>query len=240
MARNGKYKSTKKSEIEEGLENIEESLTKTEQFIESNQRNIIMVVLAITVLVLAYFAFTKFYKGPREVNAQNAMYQAEEAFKANLYQVALDGVKEVGKQKVGFLEVINEYGSTKAGNLAHYYAGVCYKNLGEYEKAIKYLKDFSSDDYFLQAIAYSAQADCNFELGKFKEAADLFEKASKTNPNNFSTPIFLQRQGLALEKSGQLEQAIKVYETLKDKYPFSMEGREIDKYIVRAKLALKK
>lgn len=232
-----KQQDIKKSEIEEGLGNIEESLTKTEQFIEKNQRSIIIVVLAIVVVVLAYFAFSKFYKNPREEKALNAMFQAEEFFKVDSFRMALDGVNEVGKQAPGFLEVINEYGSTKAGNLAQYYAGISYKNLGEYEKAIEHLKAFSSDDYLLQSIAVSGQGDCQFELGKYEDAASLYKEAAKINPNNFSTPIYLQRAGLAYEKATKYEKAIEAYNELKEKYPFSIEGGEIDKYITRAKLA---
>lgn len=237
MSKKKYQKNNKKSEIEEGFENIEESLTKTEQFIEKNQRNIIIVVFAIVAIVLAYFAFKKFYKVPREEKAQNAMYQAEEFFKANAFQKALDGVSEVGKQAPGFLEVIDEYGSTKAGNLAHYYAGISYKNLGEYEKAIEQLKDFKSEDYLLQSIAVSAQGDCQFELGKYEEAAKLYTEAANINANNFSTPIYLQRAGFSYEKAKEYEKAIASYEKLKEKYPFSVEGREVEKYIVRAKLA---
>lgn len=232
-----KYQNTKKSEIEEGLGNIEESLTKTEQFIENNQRNIIIVVLAIVAVVLAYFAFKKFYKGPREEKALNAMYQAEEFFKAESFRKALEGINEVGKQAPGFLEVIDDYGATKAGNLSHYYAGICYKNLGEYENAIEQLKDFDSDDYLLQGIAVSAQGDCEFELGNYQKAATLYEEAATINPNKFSTPICLQRAGLAYEKAEKYKEAIKAYKELKEKYPFSIEGREVDKYIVRAELA---
>lgn len=240
MSRKKKYQNTKKSEIEEGLENIEESLTKTEQFIENNQGKIITAVLAIAVVVLGYFAFQKFYKGPQEEKALNAMYQAEEYFRANSFRLALDGTDKVGKQVPGFLKVIDDYSGTKAGELAQYYAGICYKNLGEYEKAIAHLKDFSSEDYFLQSIAISSQGDCYFGLGKYEDAAEAYEKAAEINPNNFSTPIYLQREGLALEKLGKPEEAVKVYEELKTKYPFTVEGRDIDKYIIRAKLAARK
>ncbi len=194
-------------------------------------------MVAVVAVVLGYFAFNKFYKAPMEEKALEAMYQAEEFFKANEYKKALEGVNEVGNQAPGFLEVIDKYGSTKAGNLAQYYAGVSYKNLGEYQKAIDYLKDFSSDDFFLQSIAVSAQGDAYFGLGDYVKAAGLYQEAATINPNNFSTPIYLQRAGLSYEAAAQFDKAIEVYKELKDKYPFSMEGREVEKFIMRAKLA---
>lgn len=235
MAKNRKRKG--KSEIEQGFGNIEESLTKTEQFIEKNQKTLIITVVFIVGIVMGVFAFNKFYKAPKEEQALKAMYQAEEFFKAEKYQLALDGINEVGKQAPGFLEVIEDFGSTKAGNLAKYYAGISYKNLGEYEKAITYLDKFKSDDFLLQSIAISAKADAHFELEKYKEAGALYEKASTVNPNEFTTPIYLQRAGLAYEEAKEYDKAIKVYSELKDKYPFSIEGREVEKYLTRAKLA---
>lgn len=237
MSRKKYKKKQVKSEIEEGLGNIEQSLTKTEQFIENNQRNIIFAVLGVVAVVLGYFAFQKLYKGPREGEALEAMFQAEEFFKANDFKKALEGVNQVGKQAPGFLEVIDDYGATKAGNLAKYYAGISYKNLGENEKAISYLKDFSSDDYFLQSIAVSAQADCYFGLEQYLKSAETYKKAATINANNFSTPIYLQRAGFAYEKAEKYDEAVKVYKELKEKYPFSIEGREVDKYITRAELA---
>lgn len=235
MAKNDKRKG--KSEIEQGLGNLEESLTRTEQFIEKNQKVIIIVVIAVVAIVLGIFGFNKFHKAPKEQQALEAMYQAEEFFRTEKYQLALDGINEVGKQVPGFIEIIDDFGSTKAGNLAKYYAGISYKNLGEYEKAITYLDKFDSDDFLLQSIAISAKGDALFELGKYEEAGTLYEKASTINPNEFTTPIYLQRAGLAYEEAKNFDKAIKVYSQLKNKYPFSIEGREVEKYLTRAKLA---
>ncbi len=206
-----------------------------EEYTVSCPSNYRIVVLVITGLILGYFAFQKLYKGPQEEKARNAMYQAEEAFRNNSFQVALEGKKEVGKQAPGFLEVIDDYSGTKAGNLANYYAGICYKNLKQYDKAIKYLEDFNADDYLLKSVAVSAQGDCYFGLGKYEKAAATYEKAAGINPNNFSTPIYLQRAGLAYEKAGKATEALKAYEKLKSKYPFSTEGKDADKYITRVK-----
>ena len=42
----------------------------------------------------------------------------------------------------GFVKVIKEYSGTEAGNLAHFYAGDCYLRTGDFNNAVKHLKEF--------------------------------------------------------------------------------------------------
>lgn len=234
-----KKRKTKESfEIEDRFEEIEESLTKTEQFIENNQKQIITVVLALVVIVLGIFAFNKFYKAPQEEKAQTAIFQAQELFDNGSYQQALDGVNKVGDQAPGFLQVIEDYGSTKAGNLAKYYAGISYKNLGEYDKAIAHLNDFDTDDFLLKSVVHTALGDSYFAKEEYKDASNAYKKAMELNPNTFSTPIAMMRLGLTYEKLGQFSEALNIYNTIKEKYPYSKEGRDVAKFIVRARMGL--
>lgn len=226
-------------EIENRFEEIEESLTKTEQFVEKNQKQILTVVLIIVAVILGFFAFNKFYKAPKEEKAQVAIFQAQETFNANSFRLALEGVNEVGKQAPGFLDIIKEYSSTKAGNLAQYYAGICYKNLGEYDNAIKYLKNFDTDNFLLKSITEGAIGDSYFAKEEYEKAASAYNKASEFNPNNFSTPIILLRLGLTYEKLNNFEKALKVYKQIQNKYPNTPEGQSIAKFIARAEFGNK-
>ena len=49
---------------------------------------------------------------------------------------------EYDDQYLGFIDIADDYSSTKAGKLANYYAGLSYLYLGEFENAIDYLEDF--------------------------------------------------------------------------------------------------
>lgn len=234
-----KRNKTKESfEIENRLGEIEDSLTKTEQFIENNQKHIITAVLAVIVIVLGIFAFNKFYKAPKEEKAQIAMYKAQEYFSANEFQKALDGINEVGNQSLGFIQVIEKYGSTKAGNLARYYAGICYKNTGEYDKAISFLNDFTTEDFLLQSITQVAIGDSYFAKENFKEASVAYKKATEINPNEYSTPISMIRLGFAYEKLKDYSKALDTYKEIKTKYPRSEQSQGIDKFIARVQMQL--
>ncbi len=231
-----KKKKKKKAAVEEKFEQIEESLSKSEQFIEKNQNAIMYAVLAIVLLIFGIYATKRFYMEPKAEEAKSSIFMAQEKFAIDSFQLALNGQEGVFE---GFAKIADQYSTTASGNLAKYYAGICYKNLGQYEEAIDYLNDFDADDFLLSSMAISTTADCYFQLEKYEKAADLYQKASKLNPNSFSSPIFLYRAGIAYEKLEKWKEALKMYKELEIKYPFSMEGREVQKYITRVEMAQK-
>ena len=220
---------------EERLEQIESTLGKTEMFIEKN-RNTIMVVLGIIiVVVLAIFGVKKFIVEPREAEAQTAIFRAEQLFENDDYATALNGDGNIA----GFMDIINEYGGTKTGNLARYYAGICYLNTGDFENAIKYLDEFKGKDQIVRPLATGAMGDAYLELDNAAEAAKCYEKAAKESANSFTSPMFLMKAGLAYEMVENYQKALDMYKTIKVDYPNSNEGFSIEKYIayVEAKMA---
>ena len=220
---------------EERLEQIESTLGKTEMFVEKN-RNTIMVVLGIIiVVVLAIFGVKKFIVEPREAEAQTAIFRAEQLFENDDYATALNG----DGNNAGFMDIINEYGGTKTGNLARYYAGICYLNTGDFENAIKYLGEFKGKDQIVRPLATGAMGDAYLELDNAAEAAKCYEKAAKESANSFTSPMFLMKAGLAYEMVENYQKALDMYKTIKAEYPNSNEGFSIEKYIayVEAKMA---
>ena len=220
---------------EERLEQIESTLGKTEMFVEKN-RNTIMVVLGIIiVVVLAIFGVKKFIVEPREAEAQTAIFRAEQLFENDDYATALNG----DGNNAGFMDIINEYGGTKTGNLARYYAGICYLNTGDFENAIKYLGEFKGKDQIVRPLATGAMGDAYLELDNAAEAAKCYEKAAKESANSFTSPMFLMKAGLAYEMVENYQKALDMYKIIKAEYPNSNEGFSIEKYIayVEAKMA---
>lgn len=220
---------------EERLEQIETTLGKTEMFIEKHQKSIMIVIAAIIVVILAVFGFKKFVVEPREAAAQTAIFRAEQLFEIDDYATALNG----DGNNAGFLDVINEYGSTKTGNLARYYAGICYLNTGDFNNAIKYLGEYKGKDQIVRPLAIGAMGDAYMELDNAAEAAKCYERAANETANSFTGPMFLMRAGLAYEMVENYKKALDMYKTIKAEYPNSNEGFNIDKYIayVEAKMA---
>jgi hypothetical protein len=146
---------TKVQEVE-----VNEGLASAQGFWEKNKKAIIGISLAIIVVAGGWIAYKNWVIGPKEQQAAESMFKAEEYFRNDSLDVALNGD---GRNK-GFLYVINNFGSTKAGNLAHFYAGNIYLKKGDYNNAVKHLKDFSSEAKQIQLLAYGRLADAYSDL----------------------------------------------------------------------------
>ena len=222
-----------KEEKGQGFKSIEEGLSKSERFIEKNQKLIIYALAVLVVVVGLYWAYMKFYKQPRENEAIEQMFVAQQNFEVDSFALALNG----DAAYPGFIQIIDDYSGTKAANLANYYIGVCYMNIGEFDKAIEYLKDFKTSDKILASEKIGLIGDAYVEKGEYEKSIKYYKNASsKDYSNNFSTPIFLKKLGLVYEKLERYEEALEVYEEVYFNYPRSNEARTIEKYVERTKL----
>ncbi len=216
------------------VDNIEEDLTKFEVFFQKYQNYILWGLVAIIAVVALVWGYQKYIKQPREKEALTQMYVAEKYFAIDSFSVALNGVD----QYPGFLQIIEDYKGTKAANLANYYAGVCYANLGQWQDAIDYLKKFKTGDLYLNSTKYGLIGDAYVEMGMLDKAVDAYKKSVDDYENHLTTPVYMKKLGLVYEKLGNYKKAKEIYEELYRRYPASNEGRTIEKYIERAKYHL--
>jgi tetratricopeptide (TPR) repeat protein len=216
---------------DEPLVDVEEVYSKTEKYLDENRKSLAIILGAILVMVGGYFAWAKLYVEPQDKKAQNEMFMAERYFERDSIDKAING----DGQYDGFKTIVEKYGVTKSGNLAHYYLGICYLKKGEYQKAIDQLKEFDGDDHIVGSIAIGGIGDANMELGKVDEAIENYLKAAKHDDNKFTAPIYLMKAGLAYEEKSDFKNAVKVYEQIKTDFPESTEGRDIEKYLARAR-----
>jgi tetratricopeptide (TPR) repeat protein len=211
-------------------------LTKVEHYIEENQKSLLIIVGIIVALIASFIGYKKLYVAPKEDEAQEQIYIAQNYFQRDSFKLALNGDGNFP----GFQELADDYGVTKAGNLAHYYAGICFLKLGKYEDAIEYLKNFETNDNVLGPESLGAIGAAYSELGQYEDAAKFYKKAADNNKNDFTRPYFLQRAAEVYEELKDYESALKMYETIQSEYPNSTEGRQVEKYITRAKIKLNK
>ncbi len=227
-----KYRNNKgsknKNQDEELLVDIVDAQEQALDFFERHQKYILGGLLAFVVVVGGWFAYSNLYKAPLEKEATEQLYKAEYMFRLDSLDLALN---DPGDGYPGFLKIISDYGGTKAANLAQYYAGAIYLHKGEYQKAIDYLNDFSSDGKITPATSNGMIGDAYAELGKFSDALSYYKKASNSANDEFSKPYFLFKTGLLLKKEGKGSEAQEYFEQIKKDYPYSIQGAEIDKYI---------
>ena len=219
---------------DERLENVEEALSKTELWIENNQKTLWIILIALLVAAFVIFGITK-YNQKRNQNAMNESFMPQKYFEKEQYDIALNG----DGNNVGFLDIVSKYGSTKAGKLASYYAGICYMKEGNYNDAIEYLKKYTTNDKVLAPLALGAIGDCYMELGDNQNAVNYYGKAAAKNPNDFTSPLFLSKLGNTYEIMGDYNKALEAYKSLKKDFPLSNEAFEISKNIARLEEKIK-
>ncbi|HEY4110162.1 tetratricopeptide repeat protein [Puia sp.] len=188
------------------------------------------VLLVVIVIIGGFIAYRNFISEPKELQASEAMFRAEEYFREDSARLALNG----DNINAGFLKVMSRYSGTKAAGMAGFYAGSCYLKLGDFNNAVKYLKDFSTPVKQLQERALGLLGDAYSEQGKKEEAADQYKKAGTYyEQDELLSPEYLFRSGYLYENMGKMQDAIAMYKLIKDKYPTSQRGADIDKYLAR-------
>lgn len=211
---------------------LDETASKTEDWVAKNQKIIIGLVAGIAVATIGYLAYQKFIEAPKQDEAANEMFVAQQNFQKatdgvasdSLYKLALNG----SEGKFGFIKIADEYSGTDAGNLANYYAGMAYLNTGKFDEAIKYLGDFKSEDLILSALAKGAIGDAYSQKNQQKEALDYYVKAAESNKNDFTTPRFLLKAGKTALALGQKEDALKYFTDIKENFDATPEAASVD------------
>jgi tetratricopeptide (TPR) repeat protein len=224
----------RKTDNPQPMKNVEETLTKTEQFLEENYRPL-LYILGVVVVLVGLFWLARLYLNNRNNEAQSQMYQAQRYLEIDSLKLALNG----DGNYLGFLDIARQYKFTRAGNLARYSAGICYLHLGNYQEAIDYLNKYSKKDKVIGSIAIGATGDAYVELGDIEKGISKYLEAADYGDNAFNTPLYLMKAGELYEMNGNYSEALKLYERIKEKYPDSSEGTSIDRYIARAKFLTK-
>ena len=187
-------------------------------------------LVAVVLIVGGYFAYNQLVKKPEDLKAGTAMWKAQEYFKIDSFSLALNG----DGTHQGFLRIINNYGGTPSGNLARFYAGACYLQLGDFNNAVKYLKDFSTSSKPIQVRHNGLLGDAYSELGKKQEAVDQYKKAGTVFPeDNINAPEYLFRAALLQKDLGKTKEAIETLHLIRDKYPMSPRGFEVEKVLAK-------
>ena len=223
-------------QTDKNLEGIEQALTRSEQFIEDNQKALTYILGGLIVVLLIIIGGNRYYLKPLNEEAAADMYYAERFFEMDSFNLALNGYGTYP----GFLNVIDDYGISKSAKISKYYAGVCYHQLGDHEAAVNLLNKFKTDDLLVGAAKYSTLGDAYVEMGDMNKAISAYKSGIEKYENNYSSPIMLKKLGLVYEELAQLDDALEAYKVIESNYPGTAEGKEIKKYIgrVESKMAL--
>lgn len=211
----------------------EQTISQSEAFFLKYKKAIIAAVIAIVVIIAGIVLYTTYVSGPNEQKASTLLAKGQQYFMEGEYQKALNGDSISFK---GVLNITKEYSSTKAGNLANLYAGLCYAQLDKWQEAAQYLEKFDgADDSMISPAAVGALGNAYAHLNQLDKAVSNLKKAAEMADNNSLSPTFLIQAGEILESQGNKAEALKLYQQVKDKYYNSMQYQTIDAYIERVK-----
>lgn len=211
---------------------IDETIVASAGFVERNWKALVYTVGGALAVVILSLAIHQYYIVPRNAEAADNIAVAEQLFLEGNFEKALNG----DGVNAGFLQIVDEFGSTPSGNLARLYAGLCYAHTDKAEEAVKYLEDFDlCDDMMISNAALGALGNCYAQLGENEKAASTLLKAAERADNNTLSPLFYQQAGQIYESLGNKDKAMECYETIKNDYPQSLQSQDVDKFIERLK-----
>ena len=212
------------------LENETTPLDRVVDYKEKYGRQTLYALAVLLVLVLGYIGYKYVVQEPNETKATEAMFRAEYYYRADSTRLALNG----DNLNAGFLKIISKYSGTKAAHLAAFYAGSCYIKMGDFKNAVKYLKDFSTPALQVQSRADGLLGDAYSELGEKDQAIEAYKKAGTVfDKDDILSSEYIFRAGYLYESMNKPKEAVEMYQLIKDKYPGSQRGLDIDKYLAR-------
>lgn len=206
---------------------------RAKDFWEKSGKKISIILGAILLIVLGFIGYKKFIKEPKERKAADAIFKAESYYGQDSLDKALNG----DGQYPGLEKVISDYGGTLNGNRAKYIAGSIYLKKGNFDKAIQYLKDFSTDAPQVQASAYKLLGDAYSEKNNGKEALDYYKKAAHhcEEDEMLSCEALFMAAYTADKLLNDQKQAVELYKEIRQKYGHlqqaSQWAAEAEKYL---------
>lgn len=208
-----------------------DQLTTTENLFERYKKVLIYAGVGIFIVIIGIVGYQKFVVEPHIEESQevywNAFYDFE---KGDTTGTAIRGTENY----MGMEEIAEEYNGTPGGDIANYVMAIDYMEKGDYDMALEYLDETEFEDVMVGTLVIGLKGDCYVEKGDYETAVTYFEQAAEREKNEFTTPMFLKKAGLTYEELGDNENAVIAYQKIKDEWPETMTGKEIEKYLVRA------
>ena len=227
-----------------------EALQRAKGFWAKFSKPITYVGSAVILLIGGWYGYKYFVTAPKAQKASEVIFPAEKLFKEmsnttgfskDSANILLNGGTLDGTTVTGLLKVISKYSGTPAGNLAEYMTGACYLHLGEFDKAIKHLKEFDGNGAGqIESAAFRMLGDAYAEQKKNDDALSNYKKAiaaasSKDESTKF---LSLSRAALFCDATGKTKEAIGFFQQIKDEInpDFFRNNRidfDADKYLAK-------
>lgn len=214
---------------------------KARGFWDKNNKPITYIGSAIIIIIAGWMLYKNLVEKPKVQKANDLVFvvqkyfeeyaQSQDSSRAELAAKVLNG----DGLNAGALKIINNYGGTQAANLCEYYAGACYLGIGQFDKAISYLKKFDANGATqIESRAYGMIGDASAELKKNDDALNYYKKAADVNTkDDFTSSEFLFRAAAFAMSTGNNKEALSLFKELKAKYPLTEKGSNADRFLAK-------
>ena len=230
-------KEESKYEFIESAEALQQGISKTEEFAKRNQKLVFGAGIGI-ILAVAAELFFQWNNAQQNEKAQKELFPAQFYLEKDSIKKAMDG--DNANTTIGLKATADEYSGTKGGDLAKFYIGVQKLKEGKYDEAISNLEGYNPNDLLVQARVYSLIGDAYMEKNDLGNAISNYKKASEHNPNEFFTPIYMMKLGLAQEANKDLNGAAETYKKIIDSFGESSEKDNAQKRLAKVESELGK
>lgn len=231
-----KKKQKKKYATEEAFESLEQTVQKSEHFLEKNAKTLGIVFGALILVAVLYFAYLKFYQEPQNQNAQQEIVTADQMFEQDSMQAALNGSPGA---YLGYNQIIDEYGGTDIGNLAKYKAGIALYQTGDYKGALEKFKSFSAKEKAMKAMKQGVMGDALVQMGEKEKGLDAYEKAVNASDLQVIQEIYTKKSAILAYDLGEFERGYKTVKSFLDKNSNADFNKDLSKLAEMLKNAKK-
>lgn len=214
------------NEPQNGLDEVNETLTGLGQKVQNNPRVIVWACVAVAAIVCIVLLYVYAIRQPGINAANDALGQADMQMMMGNDSVALAQYKAVAADH-GY----------DAGNLANLNAAIILYKQRKFQDAINYLNNYESSESVIGASAKSLEGDCFVNLKKYPEAIDCFKQAVTISDNNPSyTPAFMLKEATVYREMKNYKDEAEIYRQIISLYPnYGREmGIDLEKYLARA------
>lgn len=219
-----------KKQVKEELEHdvLLDTFSKAQSFYDQNKNLVIGAAIALVVIIGGSVGW-HYYSLSQENKAQQLMADATQAYMQGNYEKALNGSE--ADFSVGFKQIVDNYGLTKAANLAEYYAAVCEYNLNNTEQALDYINSYEVPEGIMGVGPTSFNGVLLTELGRHDEAAQMYVKAAQWDQNESTTPYNYLEAAKAYYDAGNQQKAQEYAQLIVDEYSSSSQVTNAEKLL---------
>jgi predicted negative regulator of RcsB-dependent stress response len=199
-------------------EDVREKLSNIKETIRQRQKTVLVYIVAILVVLIAVSGFLAY-----SYNLQKKAKMFEnEAYKI-FYNIDNRKFENKQEQYKKAMDMFKKAYDTEKSPISLFYIAACHYELGNYDDALKTLRDFIqrySDEERLLPLAYQKMAMVHIKKNNLEEAMKTFETLYNLKGIIYEDFALIE-YGKLLEKAGKPDEAKKKYKELIERFPNS-------------------